>query len=526
MIEHPFYPIIYLRGYAGSKGEIADTVSTPYMGFNLGSTKLRQLHTREVKPHVFESPLIRLMKDHCYKDAYHDGQLRPEGPVPSRSIWVFRYYDIADKDFGDGRRREIEYHARKLQEFLLHVRGAVLREEEDLQKFRAYLVAHSMGGLICRCYLQNPEIPNLDGSRVEPSDTWEKKGIDKLFTYGTPHGGIEFRRGLGWAEGLRDFLDPNNAGSFGPKRMRSYLDLRKKEPLNSLGERYPVERVFCVVGTDSRDYGAAAGLSKRAVGPLSDGLVLIKNASVRGAARAYVHRSHSGHYGLVNSESAYQNLRRFLFGDWRVVVEMTNVTVSLPDAVQEAKDDGQQVRASYHINVIYSVRGVPVELSRRTYSEESALFREYDRLTSGPTTLLTAFVMKRGRDERAKEKGKETERKDSLGFALRLQIRVPEYEVDGVLRDDHYEGGVLFADKLNIEVTPAADQPASIHYGWDSCTPGSVPPRASSLALEETPEGLSGSLPFSSPGQDPPRTSGDIRLTVTPWNVEPNDDSP
>lgn len=38
----PFFPIIYVRGYAMTSGEIAETTSSPYMGFNLGSTKVRQ----------------------------------------------------------------------------------------------------------------------------------------------------------------------------------------------------------------------------------------------------------------------------------------------------------------------------------------------------------------------------------------------------------------------------------------------------------------------------------------------------
>ena len=78
-----------------------------------------------------------------------------------------------------------------------------------------------------------------------------------------------------------------------------------------------VKRVLSVVGTNAQDYGAARGLSARAMGAQSDGLVAIRNAYVWGSARAYVHRSHSGAYGLVNSEEAYQNLRRFLFGALR-----------------------------------------------------------------------------------------------------------------------------------------------------------------------------------------------------------------
>ncbi len=507
MIEAPYYPIIYLRGYAGSQGEIEDTVSTPYMGFNLGATKIRQLHTGKVRPHVFESPVIRLMKDHGYVDAYHDGQILPQGPIPSRSIWIFRYYDIADEDFGEGNRKEIEFHAKKLCEFLLHVRHAVLDKNENPEHFRAYLVAHSMGGLICRCYLQHPEIPDLGGDGKASGD-WRKKGVDKLFTYGTPHGGVEFRRGLGWAEGLRDFFDPNNAGNFGPKRMREFLGLPENMPINSLNGHYPEERICCLIGTDSRDYGAAGGLAKRAVGPLSDGLVQIKNASVLGAPRAFVHRSHSGYYGLVNSESGYQNLRRFFFGDTRVLVEMTDVEVTLPPQVQRAKESGRKIRASYHIDTFLSARGVPVELNRRTYDEGSAIFRTYDQLTKRRTKLFTTFLMRNARVN---------PRRASLGFALGLQVRVPEYEVDGYLFDDHYEGGILFADKLNIDVTAQTDGASRVVYGWDSRTPNRTSRR---LIIDQQGDTSIGNIPFGSRAKRKrPRISGNIRLTIRRWNA-------
>ncbi len=41
-IQPPYYPIVYVRGYAMTQGEVEETVATPYMGFNLGSTKIRQ----------------------------------------------------------------------------------------------------------------------------------------------------------------------------------------------------------------------------------------------------------------------------------------------------------------------------------------------------------------------------------------------------------------------------------------------------------------------------------------------------
>ena len=55
------------------------------------------------------------------------------------------------------------------------------RDAAALAKFKVYLVAHSMGGLICRTYLQN----------VTRDDT--EHYVDKVCTYATPHGGIEMR---------------------------------------------------------------------------------------------------------------------------------------------------------------------------------------------------------------------------------------------------------------------------------------------------------------------------------------------
>ncbi len=114
------------------------------------------------------------MKDHGYHDAYHDGELLPSGPVNPKSIWIFRYYDVASKDLGPGLDKEIEYYAKKLGEFIVHIRKAVGMENH--KDFKVYLVAHSMGGLVCRCYLQNKKIPDLAGKK---SGDWKKKGVSR-----------------------------------------------------------------------------------------------------------------------------------------------------------------------------------------------------------------------------------------------------------------------------------------------------------------------------------------------------------
>jgi pimeloyl-ACP methyl ester carboxylesterase len=492
MIKRPFYPIIYVRGYAGTQGDIEDTTATPYMGFNLGATKYRQTETGEVRPWVFESPLIRLMKDYGYVDAYSDGQLLPEAKAPPKSIWIFRYYDVSSEAFGTkGARKEIEFHANRLREFILHVRDRVLDDREPEDQFRVHLVAHSMGGLVCRCYLQNPGIPDLDGRTGKRAT---HRGVDKLFTYATPHGGIDFRKGLGWVEGLRDFLDINNSANFGPKRMREFLSLADAEDLRSLGGRFAEDKAFALVGTDSRDYGAAAGLARRSVGPISDGLVQIEDAYTLGSPRAFVYRSHSGHFGIVNSEEGYQNLRRFLFGDTRAAVLLDNVRVQLPSI--------KNVSAIYYIETVVNVRGIPVDIHRRTIDTESAVFRTYDEIQSKPTHLFTCFLSKACRVR--------TDRR-SLGFSVRVRI-VPQYHVDKKLwLDNHYPGKAIFEEGIEFEVTPAANGKYRVTYHWSD----EAESKGVNLVFEEkTDTGeVEGRVAF-----DYPLVSGSLVIRLADWN--------
>ena len=140
--------------------EIEETVGTPYMGFNLGSTKVRQGHAddRPVR-FIFESPLIRLMKDESYIDAYRDGNLVDvDERVDSRSVWIFRYYEKDSESFGDGKKDPIESYAEDLGKFIRRVREQVCQGDPgELAKFKVYLVAHSMG---------RADLPHLPAERA------------------------------------------------------------------------------------------------------------------------------------------------------------------------------------------------------------------------------------------------------------------------------------------------------------------------------------------------------------------------
>lgn len=492
-MKHPYYPIIYIRGYAMTQAAVEDTVADPYMGFNIGSTKIRQLHTQEVVRYIFESPLVRLMKEEMYADIFeHGSEIPMERKPPDRAIWIYRYYEPVSKSLGTGKRPEIEDYAKGLKALIDNLENRYCTRKGKLdaelqKKFRVYLVAHSMGGLICRCLLQN----------VSPND----QRIDKVFTYATPHGGIDLRL-LG---NVPDFLRINNSENFNEKRMREYLNLPdKKVSVHSLNGKFPPERFFSLVGTNHRDYS----LAKWAIGPMSDGLVQIKNAYVAGSPRAFVHRSHSGHYGIVNSEEGYQNLRRFFFGNVRVDVFLDIHEISLPKKLTRKKKQGKDVRASYHVEVIGRVRGARWDLHRRTIAEESAVFIDYDERVIGgkPVQLASIFLSNQARV---------TYQRSSLGFSLDLGVQVPEYHVaGGWFGTDHHDGGYLFRDKLNLEANWERQQGWQLRYGFDSMAPNQTSEDADAKPLPDN--GYSFTIPIAQATL--PGINATLRIETRPWN--------
>lgn len=442
-ITRPFYPIIYVRGYAMTPGEIADTVATPYMGFNLGSTKIRQSWDGKVQRHVFESPLIRLMKDHGYQDVYADG-VEIDGAIPARSVVIYRYYDPADRDLGDGKVPSIREAAAGLRDLIHSVRDRVCLQEPTLRDdFRVYLVAHSMGGLVCRCFLQNDEVSSADDRRL----------VDKVFTYATPHNGIDVDL-LGFSVNIPKVLGLWDINNFNRGEMAKYLGLPADSArVDSLDGKFDPERFFCLVGTNHRDYEVALGASRRLAGEMSDGLVRIENAAVQGAPRAFVYRSHSGHYGVVNSEEGYQNLVRFLFGDLRVDGVLDVEALPLPPSVQKEHDAGKKVRASYYFEATVAPRGaVTVRLSERRRDTYSAVLRSFDELLrpqnagrdeARSPVLFSAFL-----DTARIAAGR------TVVFSVDLAVSTTGYTIDGLLWNQHVEGEHLYRDTLTLKITP------------------------------------------------------------------------
>jgi hypothetical protein len=527
MQDAPCYPIIYVRGYAMTAGEIDETTADPFCGFNLGSTVFRATpdKTQPAKKFIFESPVVRLNTDFGYRDVFENGlDIMDPGwtdPIRARSIIIYHYYEQASRLLGQGKTPGIEDFAKGLSDLVLRVRDLVCGHPENaasVADFHCYLVAHSMGGLVCRAFIQNSRLGTAEARRC----------IDKVFTYATPHNGIEMA-GIS----IPGWLSLNDMSNFSRTRMADYLDLgaifkdpgRGRDRVDWLPESaFPSERFFCMIGTNRADYEVASGTSRTFAGHGSDGLVRIENASVWGiddagrvsspCATAYAYRSHSGFFGIVNSEESYQNLVRFLFGDVRVDIWVDIDDLRLPEDVAREADAGKDVNALYLFEVLASPRGKRWYLTRRIAEEDSVACRSHKDLVDPAKAdarriyLSSVFLANRWRVD---------PKRSSLAYTLTLGVRVPEFEVERKFwAGRHYEGGYLFRDSVVLEMTPpkAADEDWLVAYDWQSDKPGLATTPLDTKALAAGRAKLS--IPFDS--GTTPGIRGRLTFVVTPWN--------
>ncbi len=514
-----FLPIVYVRGYAMTGEEQDETAADPFCGFNLGSTVFRATpdKTKPAKKFIFESPVLRLTSDYRYADVYRNGLdiMDPdwEGAIPMRSIVIYRYYDQASSLLGEGKTPSMEEFAKGLNRLVLRVRDLVCADRSANiapENFRCYLVAHSMGGLVCRAFLQNPALGDQEARRC----------VEKVFTYATPHNGIDMA-GLNVPQWLTAF----DIANFNRDRMAQYLGIDKDlygrtRRVDWLPEEiFPSRQFFCMVGTNRDDYEAAKGASRTFAGHGSDGLVRIENASVWGVnakgafsapcATAYAYRAHSGYFGIVNSEEAYQNLTRFLFGDLRVDIWAEVASVQLPAQIK-----GKAVDALYQFELLAAPRGKRWFLSRRVSEEDSVVCRTHQELTDPASSdrrrlfLSSIFLSDSARVD---------QEDPSLTYGLTLGVRVPDYEVERKFwPDSHFEGTYLFRDTLIVSITPpqaegAAWTATSRWQSDDSAGPGEpLTPEPKDSHMELT-TGFGDS-------NGEPGIAGKLHLVVSSWN--------
>ncbi|TLM74522.1 triacylglycerol lipase [Pseudarthrobacter sp. NamB4] len=517
-------PIIYVRGFAGTGSAINSAVDDPFYGFSQGSVHVRADGSGRAKFHQFESPMLRLVADHKYEVPVHGDQWAflnsaDAGSVNSASIWIHRFYDDSANTF-DQNPEDFSF-----EEAARDLFGLIKLVLEKTGAPKVFLVAHSMGGLICRSLLQRviPESLAGDDGAVDPAAG--AKYVARVFTYATPHGGIRFAVGFGLFEKIRDATRFQGADIFGPDRMYEYLTppaLRRTRTRDAFratempDDGFPVQELFCLVGSNPEDYDVAMGLSSKAVGTRSDGLVQIDNAAVKGAVLAVVHRSHSGRYGIVNSEEGYQNLQRFLFGDLKIEVELVGFTVGKADPPE----------VEYQLDVGLAIRGLPVLVHEQSAAHFCPVqvehWKEGDPIDS-PVPLLTTFLSSKA--PRPRVAGREVPR---LRHALKLKL-MSIIEKDGhFFFADHLEQTEDWQDTLLVDIEPpSADRPLPKAWAaWNSTVPTALRdwnPTEEDLLRDTDPTQYrwQGFIPVPKFSRDLLGHQAGLRLTVTPRTLTP-----
>jgi hypothetical protein len=494
-----FYPIVYVRGFAATAGEREETFYDTYYGYSSTAVEKRNAAPPQfLEPIVFEGQLIRFLKEYGYVDAANGGlklalsNAAGANQNPTQSMWISRFYD---RDVLFEKVRQIEEHADELRKLICEEIPKQFRQLDavrvDLgdkdQDYKVILIAHSMGGLVCRCLIQN-RLPN--------PERW----IHRLVTMGTPHGGIEL-------SAIPDFLEDliaakgnlANAAIFKEDRMRDYLKLGKKgaknanPDLHSLNGTYPEGRCLCIIGSDHDSYNAV----KKMTGSHSDGLVKQSNAYIKGAYFANVHRAHSGRRGIVNSFETYENIRRFLFGDTRVKLWLENVGLNIAEPPKKTTD-------FYDLEFSLSVHGTGVFLHQRKQNPcENARRFERGEFPLKEVYLHTGFM-----DTRLRPRGETFTR-------FLLAFRIAQHRVkDGFLFDHQYPERTIYSESLELRVNlvPAdATAPPTVQSRWLSETVN--PDDEASWGQPVIPKAGVFRFPF----RQADTLSGELCLQASPW---------
>lgn len=460
-MDPPYYPIVYVRGFtATAGGALETTFHDAYYGFSDTSVEKRQAPAPDYfVADVFEGQLIRFMKEGTrnrdgsvigtgYVDASNEGLhlcSTHEKLNPARSIWICRFYD---RDFMLEKVRPIEDHARDLWKLVSETIPEQLERcgvdlGENRKDYKVILIAHSMGGLVCRTLLQNimPE------AQQEPA-----RWVHRLVTIATPHRGVDLGNIPDFMEKLvGSAFNPFDVSMFQEDRMRKYLKLGPGDDLGSLKEHFPVENCLCLIGTDYQSYS----IVQKVTGSFSDGLVRQDRAYIPGAFYANVHRAHSGFRGIVNSYESYENIRRYLFGDTRVEITLEEPTANTPlDA---------NCHYYYDFEFLLTIRNARAYLHRREQRPcENAIRLDRDKIPER-IPLHTAFLDSKLRDPK----------QPYSHFALTLRVIEHRAEKGFMgLWDHEYPSRPIYVETVELRIGDPDDQNpgARVEYRWLSET--------------------------------------------------------
>jgi hypothetical protein len=349
-------PLILVRGFGGLGVE--DEKRIAYQGFNDGTV----YPGKRGENYIYEGLILRFLKSHwTYQDAtnvvgYYGSELAAPSVIPpelqhlpasffqgkividpamalalrrrvrdpSRTLWVFRYYDLDDRRiaaYGEGLRRLIEF-----------IR-ALAAEQGQAPVPRVNIIAHSMGGLIVRQAVQVAYPDHQDQAAAS---------INKIVTLGTPHRGITFQILKEWIGGAADEMEHFNP-EFQERRFLNETGedgkpLKNRASYHWFGEHFPAERLLTVVGTNYRTYNIQASSWLNRLFSMggefgmnynrSDGLVKQTSAQIPGAPRTFVHKCHGGFDSLVTARESFEVAARFLFGNLRARLRLVKAKIT------------------------------------------------------------------------------------------------------------------------------------------------------------------------------------------------------
>ncbi|HOE96893.1 MAG TPA: hypothetical protein PK847_09945 [Candidatus Sumerlaeota bacterium] len=452
--RHP-QPIVLVRGYGGLRVE--DEKRNAYQGFNDGTVYPH----RRGENYIYEGLILRFLKSEWrFQDATnvvnYYGRVREEAvelpedlqgldagcfsghkividPAmalrlirqpedPCRTLWVFRYYDLDDREF--------RVYAEALVRLIQFIRALVRLKTGHETKVN--IVAHSMGGLIVR------EAVQMVFGQGEAT-----RAINKIATLGTPHRGISFQVVKRWIaiDGADELERFNPDFQENRKNQESYLNFHK---------HFPVERLLTVVGTNYQAYGTRpASWANRWFGAegeggptynRSDGLVKQISAQIPGAPRTFVHKCHGGEDSLVTSREAFEIITRFFFGNIRV-------RLRLVDALIKRGRDAFG-RSEYFFGVSVKPRRVDFELFHQSKEAENCYgpFRERDLSDAGVAFAWAGggrLIWEGWLDTRAIERDPENKEKD---LVVRLECYVSERDTRGIGFSDN----VIFSGQVYV----------------------------------------------------------------------------
>lgn len=514
-----YYPIIYVRGFAFRDSEIDEASDDPTNGFNLGATHARQGRGERVLKFRFPGPFVRLMTEHGYTDSIAgEADSVDFVPDPTRTLWIYRFYENYSDTFeskGLPGRPEIEDLAWKLGLFIDDVIAQAFEGAPRALPRRVILVAHSMGGLICRSL-----IAQVLKQKAETQ-------IEKFVTYGTPHGGIELSR-IALPDFAQGAIGFHGLGNFTPQRMFEYLNPRVR---NDHGTRYPAsepfdpafdrremesfdaDKVLCLVGTNPADYDVGWGWARRVVGgPASDGLVQIKNAWVNRAPRVDIHCSHSGRYGIVNSNQGYQAMQRFLFGQWRGVVDLVVDNPidpgggGLPKTGPGGGGNEGGGGAAHLLDVEVSLGRQGIQVSSRKAEHLNAL--ELGRISEARLHIFHLMESDLEGEEDEKNDPKTGKPHRSFRIQLRLRLRHDQYDA----RETLTLSDLLMEQPVEVRVRPGEGADPEVRYRWANLDqPWETARRDGPVHVIPIPPGRS---------QKTWGKGARLHLTFTGWNLE------